>query len=83
MNSLGKMKILTGSSAGWAGAGRRRSETAEPLRFLLDPKKHREAKQEPGHRFADWLASSEGQAAIGAYKINGEQMFHPSAVAPK
>ena len=51
--------------------------------ILLDPKKHPEAKQEPAHRFADWLASPEGQAAIGAYKINGEQMFHPSAAAPK
>jgi hypothetical protein len=25
----------------------------------------------------------EGQAAIGGYKVNGEQMFHPSAPAPK
>jgi len=32
----------------------------------------------PAHCFADWLASAEGQAAIGAYKLN-----HPSAAAPK
>ena len=51
--------------------------------ILLDPKKHPEAKQEPARRFADWLASPEGQAAIGAYKVNGEQLFHPSAGAPK
>jgi ABC-type tungstate transport system permease subunit len=30
-----------------------------------------------------WLASPEGQAAIDGYKVNGEQMFHPSAAAPK
>ena len=51
--------------------------------ILLDPKKHPEAKQEPAHRLADWLTSSQGQAAIGAYKINGEQLFHPSAQSPK
>jgi len=51
--------------------------------ILLDPQKHPQAKQQPAHRFADWLASPEGQAAIGAYKVNGEQLFHPSAAAPK
>jgi ABC-type tungstate transport system permease subunit len=50
---------------------------------LLDPKKHPEAKQEPARRFADWLASPVGQAAVGAYKVDGEQLFHPSAAAPK
>jgi tungstate transport system substrate-binding protein len=51
--------------------------------ILLDPKKHPEAKREPARRFADWLASLEGQAAIGAYEVGGEQLFHPSAAAPK
>jgi tungstate transport system substrate-binding protein len=51
--------------------------------ILLDPKKHPEAKQGPARRFADWLASPQGQAAIGAYQVNGEQLFHPSAAAPK
>ncbi len=51
--------------------------------ILLDPVKHPEAKQELAHRFAEWLASPEGQAAIGGYKVNGEQLFHPSADAPK
>jgi tungstate transport system substrate-binding protein len=51
--------------------------------ILLDPKKHSEAKQEAARRLADWLVSAEGQAAIGAYKLNGEQLFHPSARSPK
>lgn len=51
--------------------------------ILLDPKKHPQAKQEPARRFADWLLSPEGQTAIGAYQVNGEQLFHPSANAPK
>jgi tungstate transport system substrate-binding protein len=51
--------------------------------ILLDPKKHPEAKHQPARRFADWLASPDGQATIGAYKVKGEQLFHPSAAAPK
>ncbi|MBV8934516.1 MAG: hypothetical protein JO095_01740 [Alphaproteobacteria bacterium] len=51
--------------------------------ILLDLKKHPEAKHEPARRLAEWLASPEGQAAIGAYKIDGEQLFHPSAQSPK
>src|SRR5205085_7282439 len=51
--------------------------------ILLDLIKHPEAKQQPARRFADWLVSPEGQAAIDAYKTNGEQLFHPSADAPK
>jgi tungstate transport system substrate-binding protein len=51
--------------------------------ILLDPIKHPEAKQEPARRFAGWLVSPKGQAAIGAYEINGEQLFHPSADAPR
>lgn len=51
--------------------------------ILLDPKKHPQAKQEPARRFALWLVSPEGQAAIGAYKVHGDQLFHPSAAAPK
>jgi tungstate transport system substrate-binding protein len=51
--------------------------------ILLDPVKHPEAKQEPARRLADWLASPEGQAAIDAYEVDGEPLFHPSAAAPK
>jgi len=51
--------------------------------ILLDPAKHPEAKQGPARRLADWLVSTEGQTAIGAYEMNGEQLFHPSAAAPK
>jgi tungstate transport system substrate-binding protein len=50
--------------------------------ILLDPKKHPEAKQEPAYRFADLLVSPEGQATIGAYEVNGGQLFRPSAAAP-
>jgi tungstate transport system substrate-binding protein len=51
--------------------------------ILLDPVKHPEARREPAQRLADWLISADGQAAIGAYTLDGEQLFHPSADAPK
>jgi tungstate transport system substrate-binding protein len=47
--------------------------------ILLDPKTHPQAKQEPAHRFAAWLASAEGQAAIGGYMMGGQRLFHPEA----
>jgi tungstate transport system substrate-binding protein len=51
--------------------------------ILLNPEKHPVPKQALAKRFAQWLLSPEGQATIGAYKVDGEQLFHPSATAPK
>jgi tungstate transport system substrate-binding protein len=51
--------------------------------ILLNPAKHPVPKQALAMRFAEWLVSPEGQTAIGAYKVDGEQLFHPSAAAPK
>jgi tungstate transport system substrate-binding protein len=51
--------------------------------ILLDPKKHPEGQQEPARRLVEWLSSSEGQAAIAGFKLDGEQLFHPSAASPK
>ena len=49
----------------------------------LNPEKHPVPKQALAQRFAQWLLSPEGQAAIGGYEVAGEQLFHPSAAAPK
>ncbi|MBV8588998.1 MAG: extracellular solute-binding protein [Acetobacteraceae bacterium] len=94
LNTAAAMDAYTLSDRGtWLSFGNKRDLTVsvegDPKLLnrydviLLDPKKHPEAKQKPARRFADWLASPEGQAAIGAYEINGEQLFHPSAAAPK
>jgi tungstate transport system substrate-binding protein len=48
----------------------------------LDPKLHPNAKAAPARHLAEWLAGPEGQAAIGAYTIAGEQLFHPDADKP-
>jgi tungstate transport system substrate-binding protein len=49
----------------------------------LNPQKHSGAKLDDARVFADWLVSSEGQQAIGAYQVNGEKLFTPSAASPK
>jgi len=49
----------------------------------LNPQKHSGAKLDDAKVFADWLVSSEGQQAIGAYQVNGEKLFNPSAASPK
>ena len=37
------------------------------------------AKSQLGQAFIDWVISAEGQKAIAAYKIGGEQLFFPNA----
>jgi tungstate transport system substrate-binding protein len=49
----------------------------------LNPQKHSSAKLDDARVFSDWLVSSEGQQAIGAYQVNGEKLFNPSAASPK
>ena len=49
----------------------------------LNPQKHSGAKLDDAKVFADWLVSTEGQQAIGAYQVNGEKLFNPSAASPK
>ncbi len=51
--------------------------------ILLNPARHPVPKQALARRFAEWLVSAEGQAAIGAFQVDGEQLFHPSAASPK
>lgn len=47
--------------------------------ILVNPAKHLGVKRELGQAFIDWIISSEGQAAIAAYRIGGEQLFFPNA----
>ena len=45
----------------------------------VNPAKHPHVRKAEGQAFIDWLVSDEGQAAIAAYKIGGEQLFFPNA----
>jgi tungstate transport system substrate-binding protein len=50
--------------------------------MLVNPAKHPSVKRAEGQAFIDWLISREGQAAIAAYEIGGEQLFFPNARDP-
>jgi tungstate transport system substrate-binding protein len=47
--------------------------------MLVNPLKHPNVKKDLGQVFVDWVISPEGQKAIAAYKIGGEQLFFPNA----
>ena len=49
----------------------------------LNPQKHGIDKLGEARQLANWLVSPEGLQAIGAYQLHGEQLFRPSAAAPK
>ncbi len=46
--------------------------------MLVNPAKHGHVKVAEGMAFMDWITSKEGQDAIAAYKIEGEQLFFPN-----
>jgi len=46
--------------------------------ILVNPAKHPHVKKDMGQAFVDWIVSPEGQGAISAYKIEGEQLFFPN-----
>ena len=47
--------------------------------MLVNPSRHPSVKKDQGQAFIDWVISPEGQNAIAAYKIGGEQLFFPNA----
>jgi len=47
--------------------------------IVVNPQKHPHVKVKAAQRFVDWLTSPAGQAAIGAFRVNGAVLFHPSA----
>ena len=46
--------------------------------MLVNPVRHTHVKKEMGMQFIDWITSPEGQAAIAAYMIDGQQLFFPN-----
>ncbi len=46
--------------------------------ILVNPVKHPKVKAEAGQAFIDWILSDEGQAAIAAYQVHGQQLFYPN-----
>ncbi|MFC7553318.1 extracellular solute-binding protein [Pseudoroseomonas wenyumeiae] len=50
--------------------------------MLVNPARHGHVKAAEAQAFIDWLVSKEGQDAIAAYQIGGEQLFFPNANDP-
>ncbi|BDA84152.1 tungsten ABC transporter substrate-binding protein [Aureimonas sp. SA4125] len=49
--------------------------------MLVNPAKQPHVKADLGQTFIDWLVSPTGQAAIDAYRIDGQQLFFANAAA--
>ncbi|MEM9269057.1 MAG: substrate-binding domain-containing protein [Pseudomonadota bacterium] len=49
--------------------------------IVVNPERHDHVKDELAQTFVDWLVSDQGQEAIGAFEIEGEQLFCPDAPA--
>ncbi len=47
--------------------------------ILVNPERHPRVRAAEGQRFIDWLVSDEGQRAIAAFRIDGQQLFFPNA----
>jgi tungstate transport system substrate-binding protein len=47
--------------------------------MVVNPARHPHVKTELAQGFVNWLVSPAGQAAIGSYKIGGEQLFFANA----
>jgi tungstate transport system substrate-binding protein len=47
--------------------------------ILVNPARHPRVRQAAGQAFIDWLLGDEGQAAIAAYRVGGQQLFFPNA----
>jgi tungstate transport system substrate-binding protein len=47
--------------------------------ILVNPEKHPNVKKALGQAFIDWILSADGQNAISAYKVDGQQLFFPNA----
>jgi tungstate transport system substrate-binding protein len=47
--------------------------------ILVNSAKQKKRKAEWGQAFIDWMLGGEGQAAIAAYEVDGQQLFFPNA----
>jgi len=48
--------------------------------IAVNPKRHRHVRHAEATKLISWLTSAEGQRRIGAFRVEGEVLFHPTAV---
>lgn len=49
---------------------------------LVNPARFPHVKAADGQAFVDWLISPDGQSAIAAFRVDGQQLFFPNATTP-
>ena len=47
--------------------------------MIVNPERHPHVKVDLARRFVEWLVSDEGQRAIADFRLEGQQLFYPSA----
>lgn len=47
--------------------------------ILVNPERHEGLNTEAARKWHEWITSEEGQNAIGAFRLKGQQLFHPNA----
>jgi tungstate transport system substrate-binding protein len=47
--------------------------------IVVNPERHPHVRASEAQAFVDWLTSQRGQAAIAAYRVDGQQLFFPDA----
>ena len=48
--------------------------------IVVNPERHPHVHANEAQAFVEWLTSGEGQEAIAAYRVQGQQLFFPDAV---
>jgi tungstate transport system substrate-binding protein len=48
--------------------------------IVVNPERHPHVRASEAQAFVDWLTSGRGQAAIAAYRVDGQQLFFPDAL---
>ena len=48
--------------------------------IVVNPERHPHVHASEAQAFVDWLTSDEGQEAIAAYRVAGQQLFFPDAI---
>jgi tungstate transport system substrate-binding protein len=48
--------------------------------IVVNPERHPHVRADEAQAFVDWLTSAQGQAAIAAFRVDGEQLFFPDVV---
>ena len=48
--------------------------------IVVNPQRHAHVRVNDAQSFVDWLISAQGQAAIAAFRVDGQQLFFPDVV---